>query len=111
MNADVGLVDRFNRTALIHSAMAVEDKPTTVTLLVERGPNLVNSCDAIGRSALHWACAHGHVDTVEVLLRWRGDTSIQDSTGKLAMDLICEKNADNRDNALQIRKLIEVRHK
>jgi hypothetical protein len=49
----------------------------------------VNMQDRDGRTAMHYACMNGHLDTVKVLLSVFADTNITDDYGKTPV-AVCE---------------------
>lgn len=42
----------------------------------------VNDKDELGRTALHWACRRGHLEIVEVLLRYEANTEVKEPVQK-----------------------------
>ncbi|MEM9644677.1 MAG: ankyrin repeat domain-containing protein, partial [Planctomycetota bacterium] len=58
----------------------------SVNEVLERRPELVDSKDRNGRTALHEACTHGDTKTVRTLLRHGADWEIADANGQTPAD-------------------------
>lgn len=86
--------------------------PAAVLALLEYGA-AVNATDADGRSPLHLAAAragkHGASDTIDVLLRWGGDTTATTNSGRSVENVIgCMVPEDDRleEDTNRVRKLL-----
>ena len=56
-----------------------------VELLLKEGKSPLNAQDVEGLTPLHHACAEGHGDTADALLKAGAETDKKDSDGRLAL--------------------------
>eukprot|EP00976_Prorocentrum_cordatum_P044914 907755-Prorocentrum_minimum.AAC.1 len=56
----------------------MEDARVVAKTLLERGAE-VDAADSMGRTPLHWACAHGHVEMVKMLQVVVTDKNVKDN--------------------------------
>jgi ankyrin repeat protein len=64
----------------------------TVKEILSRRPELVDSKDIHGRTALHEACTQGDTKTVRAMLKCGADLSIQDANGQTPADRAAAHN-------------------
>jgi len=95
---DINGHNRGENTPLTDAAQRGDTKG--VEYLLKRGANPTASCDCpYHQTALHYAAANGHVETVSVLLKYINNPNILDSRHKTAFDL-----AQNK----KVRQLLEA---
>ena len=75
---DADIADLF-RSAYSYDADSVSE-------ILRRRPQLVNSKDKNGRTPLHEACTHGDTKTVRALLKCGADQTIHDANGQTPAD-------------------------
>ncbi|MHC5158100.1 MAG: ankyrin repeat domain-containing protein [Planctomycetota bacterium] len=86
---DVNAVDGINRTALMYASSG--PFPETVQLLIDKGAK-VNIIDNNEKwTALMFAAAEGHADSVKRLLKAGADTTFKDIDGDTAADFAAQK--------------------
>jgi hypothetical protein len=76
----------------LHAA-ARDGRVEKVMALLEETPAAVGTTDSSGKTALHWACAGGHVSTAELLISRAASITARDGDDKTPLGL-CEGNAD-----------------
>lgn len=81
---DADVLDLF-RAAYSYDANSVSE-------ILARRSELVNSKDKHGRTALHEACTHGDTKTVRALLKYGADATIQDENGQTPADRAASHN-------------------
>jgi ankyrin repeat protein len=79
-------VIKNTRWTLLHKSCYRGDTTAAVGVVYECDVNIQNSK---GRTAMHYACANGHLDTVKVLLSVFADTNIADENNRTPVAL-CE---------------------
>jgi ankyrin repeat protein len=70
-------------------ACACLGKAADAENLLKRNPQLARATTPDGRTALHYAAMAGHVDVVEVLLRYHADVNARDDRGETALMEAC----------------------
>ena len=91
--------DDADMTHLFRSAYSYDAE--SVSEILGRRPELVNSKDANGRTPLHEACTHGDTKTVRALLQSGADLTIPDANGQTPADRA------EAHNQCAIKKLLE----
>lgn len=86
------------------------------TLLVENGADINFNIDGRGWTLLHDAIFNGRTSIVELLIKGNIDTTIKDSHGKTALDIIpCNGNTwirlNNLNDAIKIEEIIKNKKK
>ena len=74
--------DKEQRTALINSAFY--NNVNLLEWLLDNGAD-INMQDAIGFSALHFACQEGHLESVIILLKRKSNINLVDKYGNTAV--------------------------
>ena len=74
----------------LHAA-ARDGRVEKVMALLEETPAAVGTTDSSGKTALHWACAGGHVSTAELLISRAASITARDGNDKTPLGL-CEVN-------------------
>ncbi len=69
-------------------ALTLQDAPEAVNVLVDVQPWSLNSRDARGRSAAHWAAVRGAHDALEALVARGADVRARDADGAIAGQLL-----------------------
>lgn len=85
----MGAIDQLGRTEYIRAAMADFSNLQYITALAELKGVDVNIQDYDGRTALHWACRMGFLETVQLCLSVPGcDLSLRDNNNLTALDIV-----------------------
>ncbi len=70
-------------------ACASLGKAADVEILVQQNPELVRATTGDGMTALHFASRAGHIDVVDILLRYHADVNARDGHGGTALMEAC----------------------
>ena len=70
-------------------ACAYLGKPTDAEILLKQNPNLARATTPDGMTALHYAARAGHLDVVDILLRYHADMNVLDNRGRTALIVAC----------------------
>ena len=87
-----GLIDSDDADVLELFRAAYSYDADSVSEILARRPELVDSRDKDGRTALHEACTHGDTKTVRELLQFGADVTIQDNNGQTPADRAAAHN-------------------
>jgi len=77
-------------------------KATDAESLLERNPDLARATTPDGMTALHYAARAGHIDVVDVLLRYHSDVNAVDHRGRTALMEACHGGPWKREPAEEI---------
>jgi ankyrin repeat protein len=70
-------------------ACACLGKAADAEILLEQNPELVRATTADGMTALHYAARAGHIEMVDLLLRYKADVNAHDNRGGTALMEAC----------------------
>ena len=70
----------------LHKAVFGDPKPDIVQLLLDQGSD-PNATNAYGYTPLHWACMHGHVQSLDILLKKGARLDMANANHDLPLDL------------------------
>src|SRR5688572_7609569 len=70
-------------------AYAYLGKPADAEVLLKRNPELARATTSNGMTALHYAALAGHLDVIEVLLRYHANVNALDNHGRTALMEAC----------------------
>ena len=70
----------------LHKAVWGAPKPDVVALFIKQGVD-VNALNNFLYTPLHWACKHGHLNSLSILIAHRADPTILNKNGDLPLDL------------------------
>ncbi len=70
----------------LHKAVFGDPKPDIVQLLLDQGSD-PNATNAYGYTPLHWACMHGHVQSLDILLKKGARLDMANINHDLPLDL------------------------
>lgn len=80
------VTDRHKMTAIHHSAKNGHNR--SLSLLLKhalKDGNVINAQDALQRTALMLAAEHGHIESVEALIKAGADVNVLDSNSRSAL--------------------------
>jgi hypothetical protein len=75
-------------TGIFHKCCGRLDKPTIVESMLSTYPDLVDTKDCYGNSALHTAACYGNIETACLLVSYGADTMVLDEFGRTALEYI-----------------------
>jgi serine/threonine-protein phosphatase 6 regulatory ankyrin repeat subunit B len=81
---DVGLVDIFDMSPLMHASRKGHTK--IVRLLLLYRPSSIDGQDNFGETSLIIAVRHGHREVVQILLDFNADIGLKDNRPQTALD-------------------------
>ena len=87
-------------------ACAYLGKATDAKSLLERNPELARATTRDGMTALHFAARAGHIDVVDVLLRYHSDVNAVDNRGSTALFEACHAGPWKFEPAEEIIQLL-----
>ena len=70
-------------------ACAILGTATDAEILLKRNPDLARATTPDGMTALQYAARSGHLDVVEILLRYHSDVNARDNRGRTALLEAC----------------------
>ena len=70
-------------------ACAILGRATDADILLKRNPELARATTRNGMTALHYAARAGHLDVVDILLRYHSDVNALDNRGRTALMEAC----------------------
>jgi ankyrin repeat protein len=87
-------------------ACAYLGKATDADILLKRNPDLARATTPNGMTALHYAAQAGHLDVVDILLRYHADVNALDSRGRTALMEACHAGPWKSEPAEEIIQLL-----
>jgi ankyrin repeat protein len=87
-------------------ACAYLDKATDADILLKRNPDLARATTRNGMTALHYAAQAGHLDVVDILLRYHSDVNALDNHGRTALMEACHAGPWKSEPAEEIIQLL-----
>ncbi|KAG9849039.1 hypothetical protein KCU98_g4707, partial [Aureobasidium melanogenum] len=90
--ADVEIVGRFKRTALLAAAIGREEQFQDVIRLLIRTGAGIDAQDIDGETALHSAARAGDLDLVRLLISKKAKINVKNDEGRSALDFACGEN-------------------
>lgn len=75
-------------TGMFHRCCGRLDKPKIVERMLSKYPDLVDTKDCYGNSALHIVACYGNIETACLLVSYGVDTTVLDEFGRTALEYI-----------------------
>lgn len=82
------ITTRADCTSIFHICCGRLHKPKIVQSLLSKYPDLVDTNDCYGNSALHMAACYGNIETARLLVSYGVDTTVLDEFGRTALEYI-----------------------
>jgi ankyrin repeat protein len=90
--ADVEIVGRSKRTALLAAAIGREEQFHEIIRLLIRNGAGIDAQDSDGETALHSAARAGDLDMVQLLISKKAKINVKNDEGRSALDFACGEN-------------------
>ena len=105
--ADVNLLNKVGRSALIIASNSLQRKPEQIRMLLNYGAQ-INLQDKLGQSALILASKCGNINVVQLLLNAGATVDLQDSEGKNALNWVMANYSGVRSIEFVFYKVAEL---